>query len=701
VIFSISVSSSFCGKAVLCTTSDDRSVRVKYCDDLKDTSSLLEDLPTMYGHTARVWKSLLFKDHFLTIGEDSLVCLWNNRGHLVHKLSIHQEAGIRSIASNQNDCIYTGGSDGAILKNTIYRFRDTSQCVESTKAPSVNSDTPRKVLFLRDGKECYLTDNTIFIGTNNEYLQFTLSSKATDLACSPCRNFIAVSLINGTVNIYDIVKGLVDTMHISKQKNRCELLLWKRNYLLVQLSGFDVIVYDTLGISDSPDKSMIYSTFKMPKRKERSCTCFEKYTASDGIERTLLGDRSGNLHVYLNDNGMLVETLEHLHSHLGMNDILYKKESDIVVTVGAGGWMRLLSPLKGKLTLLRSLRIPMESTVKILSTSLGQIIACFQSTRLKLWNPNERTIHGEVECGGGHRSFDFLVEENRIGFIFIKNKRIYKSWLNLYPMQQLRAGFHSKTINSLVLLCSEKDGPVVISGSDDTTVRVSVLGENDISSLFILQQHVSSVRVIEINREINGSVLVVTGGGREQLTLTRIHLDNLMCHELLSYLPGNATAEGRFMCLKCVTRSENRTIIIGGRSDCMISIFVYEGSILEEIETLSYSHCILRIEIIHDFLLSMGTDGKCVIWDLSFILNKNREIPVKPLAQFPLHQSGINSSWLVEQPGRLLLVTGGDDNSLSISDLRFSKYSPSEWSLISQWTSHSAHSCQITGKLNR
>lgn len=130
----------------------------------------------------------------------------------------------------------------------------------------------------------------------------------------------------------------------------------------------------------------------------------------------------------------------------------------------------------------------------------------------------------EVPCGGGHRSWDFQVSSSDVTYLFIKDKQIYENRRSLDGVFNSslpgRWGGHSKSI------CRGRfigmDQPLVLTGSEDTTIRLSRLREKSAQSLTVITKHVSSVRALAV-REIKGRAagtwLLASAGGRAQLSI--------------------------------------------------------------------------------------------------------------------------------------------------------------------------------------
>ncbi|XP_045122840.1 WD repeat-containing protein 6-like isoform X3 [Portunus trituberculatus] len=126
-IFSITFSFS---QGLIATTSDDRSLRVwevrHEAKLLPPTnpeeeqeywrSATITEKFASYGHRARVWRSLILPSWIISVGEDSLVCVWEHSGTLAASWSAHDGASIWSVVACEDplDRLITGSSDGSV-----------------------------------------------------------------------------------------------------------------------------------------------------------------------------------------------------------------------------------------------------------------------------------------------------------------------------------------------------------------------------------------------------------------------------------------------------------------------------------------------------------------------------------------------------------------------------------------------------------
>lgn len=130
------------------------------------------------------------------------------------------------------------------------------------------------------------------------------------------------------------------------------------------------------------------------------------------------------------------------------------------------------------------------------------------------------------------------------------------------------------------------------------------------------------------------------------------------------------------------------------------------------------NRCITKITVLtyeeKIIALVMSTDGIGQFIDFTDIVSQIIHCPETKeqefqsckditIAKFNLHQSGINSYDIkVIRKGDVLLATGGDDNSLNLTRFEVQLLDEDKKiriSLLSRWSTFSAHAAQITGMI--
>lgn len=154
------------------------------------------------------------------------------------------------------------------------------------------------------------------------------------------------------------------------------------------------------------------------------------------------------------------------------------------------------------------------------------IVSKFIQDRFVVWSNQQQRSLMQVPCGGGHRSWDFDVTSSEVTFLFIKDKHIYENRRQLSGVFNSslpgRCGGHSKSIcRGRFVGFHNEWPPLVLTGSEDTTMRLSRLEKRSAQSLSIITKHVSSVRALAVKelRSRSGTWLCVSAGGRAQLSV--------------------------------------------------------------------------------------------------------------------------------------------------------------------------------------
>ncbi|ETN61500.1 hypothetical protein AND_006841 [Anopheles darlingi] len=207
---------------------------------------------------------------------------------------------------------------------------------------------------------------------------------------------------------------------------------------------------------------------------------------------------------------------------------------------------------------------------------------------------------------------------------------------------------------------------------------------NDISPTLAVGEHLAKIRIKTIItsalKEDPDRLLVISAGGRAQICLTTVRMLTLGPKQEYEYMllasdaercrwktnrQSSYDPETKFMCAARVC--EDR--IVFGCSDGFIRIYKIshtDGQWLVELETESfYGRCVLQTVPIdgctmEGLFVTMATDGYLCFWDIT--------TPNEPIYRHRHHSSGMNSVDVrIDGKGNILLATGGDDQSISVS----------------------------------
>lgn len=142
----------------IAATSDDRSVRVwrvlfknkenhanlqTYIEQKSAwLSCCIEEIFCSFGHSARVWRCMFFKDQtLLTCGEDSMICHWSSKGSLLSSWFAHTASSIWSLACYETK-VFSGASDGAVKQFDLFSKKENEIIIKfsTMKAKSMQKE---------------------------------------------------------------------------------------------------------------------------------------------------------------------------------------------------------------------------------------------------------------------------------------------------------------------------------------------------------------------------------------------------------------------------------------------------------------------------------------------------------------------------------------------------------------------------------
>lgn len=370
----------------------------------------------------------------------------------------------------------------------------------------------------------------------------------------------------------------------------------------------------------------------------------------------------------------------------------------------------------------------------------------FSGNEFIIWDCNNRKTLLSYSCGGGHRSWDFIKKGDTFSFVYIKHKTLNLfnfEWTDLrhtYVMEN----FHSMEVNSIEMVSPKTTSEcILISGGEDTTLRLSKLDANSNDQVFtkisVFKSHLSSIRAIHSckiyecisENSATEHYLIFTAGGRAQVILWELVIEtvdnlikNVTCSEKHSYYEKleKEASEMRIMDLTSV-KTDNCVVLFAACSDGKIKTFVIDILKTSKIKLLLYTilsyklRCIIKIcnfcVCNCNILTTMATDGKINFWNVtdichtvqvsSFKYIENQIIIVSSLQPFysiKAHQSGINSySYKILNNHICVFFTGGDDNALVLHFLNFGNLSKKDLNItiLNKYFDVSSHSAQVTG----
>ncbi|XP_064098237.1 tRNA (34-2'-O)-methyltransferase regulator WDR6-like [Macrobrachium nipponense] len=757
VLFSI----NFCQEEnVITTTSDDRTLIIWKIHKQDENVSKVKkywnccqitEEHKCYGHGSRVWKSLILPFCYISVGEDSKVCVWSHDGELRMSWQGHDGACIWSIdASEDGTKIVTGGGDGSVKSWCLKQ--------EGSKNPEVMIELPW--VSVNTETEADSFSRSFQNKTNVREIQSR--TETHDVKCEDDIN-ISNNLFECDLEVHSQAATSVHSSVVTEDFPRCVALFGVDTYLVMLDSGKLYswnckvsewfLVYEDQRLKNyavmesSPDQQvvalgtlcghvailtagMFYNgfllritlkikgqTYTLPVCKQRwvSAAC---YFTIQNRSHLICGDRAGSIHLYSENSSEPQHSLRSIHGERsGVTSLI--NHQGYLYSTGRDGCIRCLTVQDYRLQVLTVTRVSSANWIASLINLRGRLLAvCFHDVKLKLWSLEEDRAIIDIECGGGHRSWDLQCSEenNKLSFIYIKDAKPYTFSTTLEDklMPLIKTPINTRETMCLEVLLQQDDTTYFATGGEDTTLRLHALSSyrnKQLKTFSVIRSHISNVRTMccieNMNEKVSSceegtSKWIVTAGGRAQLKIWKMFYlhsgsdrekedpPDICCREVTSHMlrtGSNKTwksqemtfdPETRYMEAKAFWVSREKALIILASSDGFVRFFEFDNH-LEQIRLLhsqAWDHCLLKLTtlLVHDncILVSGATDGFLVFWNiqpiLDYIANKSDDYddchPVPEMSKvdsIKAHQSGINSIAITSE-----MNLSGDFNPYSL-----------------------------------
>ncbi|XP_055955530.1 WD repeat-containing protein 6 [Patella vulgata] len=552
-------------KQILASASDDRSIRLwklnlkknpsAACDWLGVTS---EPMLTLYGHSARVWSAQLLENKIISIGEDSTCCVWNYQGDILQKFKGHKGKSIWSLdVSEKNSFIVTGGGDNSIRLWRINSFHSPSASTVLTvlQIPSNlkvdTDDIPRSVV-LKNYNEALIMTNAGSLFHYNlsqniwQLLHHDPSFKSYSLiVTSPDEQLTVVGNIEGDIRVF------------SKDNCICERIFNGKVFSLIWVDLNDIVATGPdgnvilLSVIYNEDHQLVLhhkAVFTLPVCKQR-WVCAGQIVCNGQV--LICGDRGGTIHSYQIQNTKdPIQSFPKIHGKAGVTCI--SSIGQKIYSAGRDGHYRIWTiDQDGCLELLNSNKVlkGLEWIDRLVFIDNKLQVYGFHSTSFVIWSEVDNQLLVEIECGGGHRSWDCKLKGQEAKFLYIKNGDVILHNASLQSNQLiLKSALHGREIcdmrciTSLYTNISKCIYHVIVTSSEDTTINISLLKYKNgchalLQPLHTMQGHLSSVRTLSTstvkNRHENiTKCLLFSGGGRAQIEVWKINVSESENNEI-------------------------------------------------------------------------------------------------------------------------------------------------------------------------
>lgn len=310
----------------------------------------------------------------------------------------------------------------------------------------------------------------------------------------------------------------------------------------------------------------------------------------------------------------------------------------------------------------------------------------FRSSAFYLWNETKQIEIDHHVCGGAHRQWKFVkhLESCTGKFAYLKKSDLISRNLNSRFASSnhglLINGTHGREIRGVSISpVQEPDGTKLIAtASEDATIKLGKLdSEGTILPLWTLNNHISGLQTIGfLNHEY-----IVSSAANEELLMWKINRFGFSLTTIVEHARLESSEEFpdlRIMDFASIA-VEGGFWIAAVYSNSQIKIFYFDKeskTFTLCLEDTYSTFCILNVHFITQngltYLMTGSTDGYVTIWDVSSCLSTTQVSKLdKLVVHQQLHQSGVKALLVVEDADALHIVTGGDDNSLILSQLVF------------------------------
>ncbi|KAG8200291.1 hypothetical protein JTE90_021941 [Oedothorax gibbosus] len=793
VIFSVIYNRT---KQLLSSTSDDRSVRLwKVCGNSESAdnslsfweNSKIELAHVLFAHESRVWMSAILPNGILSVGEDSNLCYWDLQGNLLKKRKCHKNGSIWCLevtetslnAKNSSDEVsymaFTGGSDGGVymwdVSNTFSSTVITQ--ISLPEKDSYHNDFPRITCLLTN----FRCDNIAVTTDKGKLSMYDINLKTwkdifsdTSFAsyCVPSisskSKYLALGNIHGELVLINLKDQNFTQEKVKIYDSKICSIHWvnqSSDYLLTcGLKGHMILWKVTFG--DDKFHLAYVTTLNLPKCKHHWWS-----TAALCINSNccIVGDRGGSISVYSNleisasmsESNQLDPSMVYrgMHGDNGVTDI--QERNNLVYSTGRDGKVQLYVFSQNTVLLLHTIKVShdLEWIGRLLFHGEDLLLLGFHTKHFMVWSTKLESAVMTVECGGGHRSWDFSLNERaEATFAAIKKKDVIFCQENLHHVLNksvLKAGICGQEFCHTTYLFtknfdSESYMSVVACGGEDNGLRIiglhNTIGQNpQIVSISTLSGHLSSIRAIgKVKVPAENAYLFVSVGGRSQMMIWKIKdTGGIHCEQLGSFILSDLdkavkklSKKDQHIQIDPQTRlmdvaichweaekgnSSKKYVISTACSDSYFRIYLFDEATKEL--ALHYNfhhgeHCILKLHQIvinhpvDDILFVTGaTDGlvkmfsyqTCISNSIKEMHNYISAQKIEPDLNMKQHQSGVNALDVKCIEGSSWLIcSAGDDNALAVAliNIIFIK-EKLEINVASKYHIPNAHASQIVG----
>ncbi|KAI6209443.1 hypothetical protein M3Y96_00222000 [Aphelenchoides besseyi] len=478
--------------------SDDRSLRVW---DVKTQEQAAVD----FGHNGRPLAIIVTDEYeVLTAGGDQVVCVWQfdtqiSRLQLKQKI-LFNGGPIRSLHLSQNGNLFVGSDTGALYRTQLHKstVEFLNLTVQLPKiAAFVSFDNVNRV-FLSESRE-------IIIQHGNQLIPgcTPLPFRFNSLSVLPQTRLFSV-LTEDSLFVFDSLNNVL--LGTWKFENYACLSFWIDRFCFVCTSELQCHVLEW-------KSEFTYRQSFSIERKHFICSgCFYR-------EFVVLGTTNGSIYILNRNTFEIVSILKKFHKRTTVTDIALI--GDQLCSIGKDGMLKywMFSSEKGAITLISNSREEWPAKLIIDENKRLKYVAGFRGSNFVLVTPESSSLCSfSVKCGGGHRFWNFSLEDNR--FEFINKNQFILCQAKISDVVALEGPFHASETTCLDIQPTSDGDFMIVTGGNDTRIGLCSYATSS-DALFRCYQTAESASSIHDLTLCND--LLVTLGGRGEFFLWTIN----------------------------------------------------------------------------------------------------------------------------------------------------------------------------------
>lgn len=717
-------------KRVLATCSDDRQIKLWNVSDLsvqsptltqiqRDTGfgSLPDDsgvapqcLAQIMGHVSRIWHVRFASmgsdgtlDDLRSFGEDASVITWrikpNDAGVLYpyalnksHVASAHAGKNIWTTALDQSGTMATGGADGAMTLSTC------SVPAEEIEAPlgllnSIHSGDRFKVYsFVAANSLIATTEHGALVMLNLHASGMSgltqISSSKPDLKgysiVESMANLAFAAGTDGSVYMYEHKNNKTTTV-VDLPRKATGLFLGELDQGTIAL--LVISVGGNIGrLLFIDDNHRMKSELGMALPTGFVATSFAcKYLGQSIF--IILGSRSGSLAIYSVEAdaspelAMVLDRRDLVHGKdaitaLQCTSLMNEENETWIFSTGRDGTLAIhaldMSSGQYDLCLVHQLALPFGPNVEGLRLFPADEVWAwgFKSTHFIVHDVvNQREVM-TVECGGAHRTWAFHPDTGGGTFVWTKASKVSHTKQNQLPYKLMNQGGHGREIKSVSVFSPAGGNQIIATGAEDTNIKLFRLENGRFKCLQTLRKHNTGIQHLQWSTD--GRYLFSSGGFEEffvwKITPDVPYVDiGVVCE---SPHPRSGKSDLRIMGFDARQRAVDEFAIYMGYSDSTVKVWRYGNSLWECVASAGYAtSCLTHVLSCPweaNCLWTTATDGHIAVWFLGN--HSGGKQTLDRISRHKIHQSAIHAVTSQVLPDcSVLLVTGGDDNAVSVT----------------------------------